>query len=51
MRFLLKIQILISGSIFFQGDLVLQCDHLFELVSKLSLITNKQNVCSVVQGR
>ncbi|KAM9857812.1 unconventional myosin-Ih [Aulostomus maculatus] len=33
-----------------KGDLVMQCDHLFELVTKLSVISNKQNSVKVVQG-
>ncbi|XP_061529304.1 unconventional myosin-Ih [Phycodurus eques] len=33
-----------------KGDLVLQCNHLFELVTKLSIIANKQNVVRVLQG-
>ena len=35
----------------FQGDLVMQCDHLFEFLTKLSVVANKQNVIKVVQGR
>uniref|UniRef100_A0A8C5D8T1 Unconventional myosin-Ih-like n=1 Tax=Gouania willdenowi TaxID=441366 RepID=A0A8C5D8T1_GOUWI len=33
-----------------KGDLVLQCDFLFEALTKLSVITNKQNYINVVQG-
>ncbi|KAM9744048.1 LOW QUALITY PROTEIN: unconventional myosin-Ih [Menidia menidia] len=33
-----------------KGDLVMQCDHLIEFLTKLSIIANKQNVISVVQG-
>ncbi|XP_028312554.1 unconventional myosin-Ih isoform X2 [Gouania willdenowi] len=33
-----------------KGDLVLQCDHLFELLTKLSVIANKQNAIQVVKG-
>ncbi|XP_029684938.1 unconventional myosin-Ih [Takifugu rubripes] len=33
-----------------KGDLVLQCDHLFELLTKLCVIANKQNAVKVVQG-
>ncbi|XP_058473357.1 unconventional myosin-Ih isoform X2 [Solea solea] len=33
-----------------KGDLVLQCDHLFEALTKLSVIANKQNCIHVVQG-
>ncbi|XP_058632964.1 unconventional myosin-Ih isoform X2 [Onychostoma macrolepis] len=33
-----------------KGDLVLQCDHLFEVLTKLAMITNKQNNIKVVQG-
>lgn len=37
--------------IVFQGDLVMQCDHLFEFLTKLSVTANKQNAIKVVQGR
>uniref|UniRef100_A0A3Q1KA92 Uncharacterized protein n=1 Tax=Anabas testudineus TaxID=64144 RepID=A0A3Q1KA92_ANATE len=33
-----------------KGDLVLQCDYLFEALTKLSVIANKQNCIKVVQG-
>ncbi|XP_057688442.1 unconventional myosin-Ih [Corythoichthys intestinalis] len=33
-----------------KGDLVLQCSHLYELVTKLGIIADKQNVVRVVQG-
>uniref|UniRef100_A0A3Q3W6N5 Uncharacterized protein n=1 Tax=Mola mola TaxID=94237 RepID=A0A3Q3W6N5_MOLML len=33
-----------------KGDLVLQCDYLFEALTKLCGITNKQNYVNVVQG-
>ncbi|XP_044227142.1 unconventional myosin-Ih [Thunnus albacares] len=33
-----------------KGDLVMQCDHLFEFLTKLSVIVNKQNAIKVVQG-
>uniref|UniRef100_A0A3Q2WTD0 Myosin IHa n=1 Tax=Haplochromis burtoni TaxID=8153 RepID=A0A3Q2WTD0_HAPBU len=33
-----------------KGDLVVQCDHLFELLTKLCVIANKQNAIKVVQG-
>ncbi|XP_073808177.1 unconventional myosin-Ih isoform X4 [Danio rerio] len=33
-----------------KGDLVLQCDHLFEALTKLAMIANKQNNITVVQG-
>ncbi|XP_029018061.1 unconventional myosin-Ih [Betta splendens] len=33
-----------------KGDLVLQCDHLFELLTKLSVIAKKQSAINVVQG-
>lgn len=29
----------------------MQCDHLFEFLTKLGVIANKQNVIKVVQGR
>ncbi|KAL4646674.1 unconventional myosin-Ih [Arapaima gigas] len=32
------------------GDLVLQCDHLFEAVTKLCVVANRQNIVKVVQG-
>lgn len=33
-----------------KGDLVLQCDYLFEALTKLSVIADKQNCIKVVQG-
>ncbi|XP_028980397.2 unconventional myosin-Ih [Esox lucius] len=33
-----------------KGDLIMQCDHLFELLTKLSVVANKQNAIKVVQG-
>ncbi|KAG7272857.1 LOW QUALITY PROTEIN: hypothetical protein CRUP_029297 [Coryphaenoides rupestris] len=33
-----------------KGDVILQCDHLFEALTKLSVIANKQNSINVVQG-
>ncbi|XP_012718841.2 unconventional myosin-Ih [Fundulus heteroclitus] len=33
-----------------KGDLVIQCDHLYEFLTKLSIVANKQNVINVVQG-
>uniref|UniRef100_A0AAQ5ZH21 Myosin IHb n=1 Tax=Amphiprion ocellaris TaxID=80972 RepID=A0AAQ5ZH21_AMPOC len=33
-----------------KGDLVLQCDYLFEALTKLSIIVNNQNCIKVVQG-
>ncbi|KAM9306346.1 unconventional myosin-Ih [Pholidichthys leucotaenia] len=33
-----------------KGDLVLQCDYLFEALTKLSIIANKQDSIQVVQG-
>ncbi|XP_067377031.1 unconventional myosin-Ih isoform X2 [Channa argus] len=33
-----------------KGDLVIQCDHLFEVLTKLSVIANKQSAIKVVQG-
>lgn len=35
----------------FQGDLVIQCDHLFEFLTKLGVIAKKQNAIKLVQGR
>uniref|UniRef100_A0A3Q3MPY5 Myosin IHb n=1 Tax=Labrus bergylta TaxID=56723 RepID=A0A3Q3MPY5_9LABR len=33
-----------------KGDLVLQCEYLFEALTKMSVIANKQNCIKVVQG-
>ncbi|XP_023125641.2 unconventional myosin-Ih [Amphiprion ocellaris] len=33
-----------------KGDLVMQCNHLFEFLTKLSVIAKKQNVIQVVKG-
>ncbi|KAF7661969.1 hypothetical protein LDENG_00248800 [Lucifuga dentata] len=33
-----------------KGDLVIQCDHLFEFLTKLNVIANKQNIIKVIQG-
>ncbi|XP_072289443.1 unconventional myosin-Ih isoform X2 [Eucyclogobius newberryi] len=33
-----------------KGDLVMQCDYLFEFLTKLSIIANKHNAIKVVQG-
>ncbi|XP_013859201.1 unconventional myosin-Ih [Austrofundulus limnaeus] len=33
-----------------KGDLVLQCDHLYEALTKLSVTADKQNCIKVVQG-
>uniref|UniRef100_A0A8C5BD20 Myosin IH n=1 Tax=Gadus morhua TaxID=8049 RepID=A0A8C5BD20_GADMO len=33
-----------------KGDLVFQCDHLFEFLTKLSMLANKQNAFQVVKG-
>ncbi|XP_066509754.1 unconventional myosin-Ih-like, partial [Hoplias malabaricus] len=33
-----------------KGDLVLQCDHLYEVLTKLSTLANKQNAIKVLQG-
>ncbi|KAM6965470.1 unconventional myosin-Ih [Aplochiton taeniatus] len=33
-----------------KGDLTVECDHLFELLTKLSVIANKQGAIKVVQG-
>uniref|UniRef100_A0A8D0FCL3 Myosin IH n=1 Tax=Strix occidentalis caurina TaxID=311401 RepID=A0A8D0FCL3_STROC len=35
---------------FFQGDAILQCEHVFETVTKLCMLANKQNLVKVVQG-
>ncbi|XP_053861970.1 unconventional myosin-Ih isoform X1 [Malaclemys terrapin pileata] len=33
-----------------KGDVILQCEHIFETVTKLSMLANKQNAVQVVQG-
>ncbi|XP_057205768.1 unconventional myosin-Ih [Triplophysa rosa] len=33
-----------------KGDLILECEHLFETLTKLAMITNKQNDIKVLQG-
>ncbi|XP_037536368.1 unconventional myosin-Ih [Nematolebias whitei] len=33
-----------------KGDLIIQCDHLFECLTQLSIIANKQSAIKVVQG-
>ncbi|XP_056158181.1 unconventional myosin-Ih [Lampris incognitus] len=33
-----------------KGDLVMQCDHLFEFLTKLGVVANKQSIIKVVQG-
>lgn len=35
----------------FQGDVILQCEHIFETVTKLCMLANKQNLVKVVKGR
>ncbi|KAM6051284.1 unconventional myosin-Ih isoform 1-T1 [Theristicus caerulescens] len=33
-----------------KGDVILQCEHIFETVTKLCMLANKQNLVKVVQG-
>ncbi|KAF4790565.1 Unconventional myosin-Ih [Turdus rufiventris] len=33
-----------------KGDVILQCEHIFEVVTKLCMFANKQNVVKVVKG-
>uniref|UniRef100_A0A803Y521 Myosin IH n=1 Tax=Meleagris gallopavo TaxID=9103 RepID=A0A803Y521_MELGA len=33
------------------GDVILQCEHIFETVTKLCMLANKQNLVKVVKGR
>uniref|UniRef100_A0A8C6J889 Uncharacterized protein n=1 Tax=Melopsittacus undulatus TaxID=13146 RepID=A0A8C6J889_MELUD len=33
------------------GDVILQCEHVFETVTKLCMLANKQNLVKVAQGR
>uniref|UniRef100_A0A8C3GN04 TH1 domain-containing protein n=1 Tax=Cairina moschata TaxID=8855 RepID=A0A8C3GN04_CAIMO len=33
-----------------KGDVILHCEHIFEVVSKLCMLANKQNLVKVVQG-
>lgn len=34
-----------------QGDAILQCEHIFEAVTKLAMLVKKENIVNVVQGR
>uniref|UniRef100_A0A8C9FN33 Myosin IH n=1 Tax=Pavo cristatus TaxID=9049 RepID=A0A8C9FN33_PAVCR len=34
-----------------KGDVILQCEHIFEMVTKLCMLANKQNLVKVVKGR
>uniref|UniRef100_A0A8C9MU69 Myosin IH n=1 Tax=Serinus canaria TaxID=9135 RepID=A0A8C9MU69_SERCA len=34
----------------FQGDVILQCEHIFETVTKLCILANKQSLVKVVKG-
>ncbi|KAB1255561.1 Unconventional myosin-Ih [Camelus dromedarius] len=34
-----------------KGDAVLQCEHIFEAVTKLAMLVKKENIVNVVQGR
>ena len=34
-----------------QGDVVLQCDHVIELVTKLSMMASKVNYVNISPGR
>lgn len=34
-----------------QGDVILQCEHIFEVVTKLVMLVKEENVVNVVQGR
>lgn len=36
---------------YFQGDVILQCEHVFETVTKLCILANKQSLVKVVKGR
>lgn len=42
---------LMSHAVCLQGDVVLQCDYLFEVITKLSVEANKVSCIRVVQGR
>uniref|UniRef100_A0A8C9FLA2 Myosin IH n=1 Tax=Pavo cristatus TaxID=9049 RepID=A0A8C9FLA2_PAVCR len=33
-----------------KGDVILQCEHIFEMVTKLCMLANKQNLVKVVKG-
>ncbi|XP_010827147.1 PREDICTED: unconventional myosin-Ih [Bison bison bison] len=33
-----------------KGDVILQCEHIFEAVTKLAMLVNKENLVNVVQG-
>uniref|UniRef100_A0A8C5BE30 Myosin IHb n=1 Tax=Gadus morhua TaxID=8049 RepID=A0A8C5BE30_GADMO len=45
-----KLVVMIHNSTCIQGDLILQCDYLFEALTKLSHIGNKESCIKVVQG-
>ena len=34
-----------------QGDAVLQCEHIFEAITKLVMLVKRGNIVNVVQGR
>lgn len=34
-----------------QGDVILQCEHVFEAVTKLVMLVKKENLVNIVQGR
>uniref|UniRef100_A0AAA9TSS7 Myosin IH n=1 Tax=Bos taurus TaxID=9913 RepID=A0AAA9TSS7_BOVIN len=34
-----------------KGDVILQCEHIFEAVTKLAMLVKKENLVNVVQGR
>ncbi|KAG9335064.1 hypothetical protein JZ751_005739, partial [Albula glossodonta] len=42
--------LVLTHAALYVGDLVLQCDHLFEALTKLSMLTNKHSCIRVVQG-
>lgn len=34
-----------------QGDAILQCEHIFEVVTKLAMLAKKEHTVSIVHGR
>ncbi|MGH0159934.1 UNVERIFIED_CONTAM: hypothetical protein FKN15_072657 [Acipenser sinensis] len=43
-------QLVLTQGAAYMGDVILQCDHVFETVTKLCVLANKQNSVKVVQG-
>uniref|UniRef100_A0A8B9GWC0 Myosin IHa n=1 Tax=Astyanax mexicanus TaxID=7994 RepID=A0A8B9GWC0_ASTMX len=50
MELILEFELTLINVLNDKGDVVLQCDHLFEAVTKLSVLTKKQDAIKAVQG-